>query len=733
MPPDKPLRIIFIEDIPSDAELARRSLERAGFELSSVRVDTEAAYREALGAMEPDIVISDYAMPAFDGMKALTLTRERDPLLSFIILTGSHNEDTAVTCLKAGANDYVIKEHLTRLPFAVAEALANRTFQREAGISEERFRASEERYRSIFRDSSVVMLIIDAADGAIVEANAAAVAFYGWPAGELVGKKIGDINTLPAAEHLSRIREALDGRRNHFIFRHRLADGGLRDVEAHAGPIVIGGRTFLLSVIHDISERVAAEAERDALARKLSRYVAMSPTVTYSFRIEGGKAVWQWVSENVERILGFTPAEALEPDWWFSRVHSQDRASVLRELAELVRRDSLAREYRFLAKDKRELWLRDELRIIRSPEGGAEVVGTLTDVSAGKAAARELFLKSAALEATANAIIITDREGSILWLNQAFERLSGWSREEVLGRNPRELQKSGEQDRDFYRQLWEIIGSGGVWSGKLVNRRKSGTRYVEEMTITPILDGSGAIANFVAVKSDATAREEARKRLVEMNREKDTLLREVHHRVYNNMQTISSLLHLSAGQVDDLFTRGAFGKLDRRIQSMSIIHEMFYESEDISRIEFSSAIRSIVAGIAEDFPESGRRVRLEIEASEVYLDIEQAIPAGLILAELVANSYAYAFPGEGGGSLRIGLGESPSGRVGLSVADDGAGMPPDWSLAASRSLGMILIDSLSRQLEGEIGFSSPGGRGSSASLSFPLRLHRPGPCPCPEA
>ncbi len=123
MEPDNQLRILIVEDVPTDAELAERELRQNGFSFETTRVDKEDEFLEALKNFKPDLVISDYVMPEFDGMEALKLAQAHDPNLPLIVLTGSMNEETAVECMKAGATDYVIKEHLTRLPFAVKGAL----------------------------------------------------------------------------------------------------------------------------------------------------------------------------------------------------------------------------------------------------------------------------------------------------------------------------------------------------------------------------------------------------------------------------------------------------------------------------------------------------------------------------------------------------------------------------------------------------------------------------------
>ena len=303
-------------------------------------------------------------MPSFDGMSALKLAKSIDPLLPFIVLTGSMNEDTAVECMKAGASDYVIKEHMTRLPFAVREALARqRAMIASAVESEKRLRESESRYRAFFEHSNAVNLILDPQDGRILEVNQAACDFYGWTCERLLGMRIGEISMRPEAEILGEMMQVAGGSGRELLFRHRKADGKLVDVEVLTGAIVLEGRTRLFSIIHDVSARVAAEREREELASRLDHYLSTSPTVTYSLRIKDGKAVWQWASENIRELLGFSLQEALASDWWLRNVHAADRLRALGGISKLTSKGVYAQEYRFHRKDRSVVWLRDEMRL----------------------------------------------------------------------------------------------------------------------------------------------------------------------------------------------------------------------------------------------------------------------------------------------------------------------------------------------------------------------------------
>lgn len=712
-------KILFVEDLPSDTELAERELVKNSLRYESLRVDTETAYRSALADFDPDIVISDYSMPAFDGMSALLIAKEKDPFLPFIVLTGSMNEDTAVNCMKAGASDYVIKEHMSRLSFAVKEALDRRKVLEKAFRQEEMIRQSEERYRSIFENSSVAMLIVDPENTAIADANRAAVAFYGWTKEELLDRHLSGIDTMSRRMLGAQIRKALSGEKKFFQSKHKRAGGGVTDVETHNGPISLDGKSFILSIIHDISKRIAAENERDSLSKKLAHYLTTSPTITYSMRMEGDTAKWDWISENVERILGYSVKEALATDWWFNNLLEDGRACARKGMADLIESGICYREYRFFRRDRTIIWLRDERRLLAGSQESTEIVGTLTNITEKKLAEEEITLKSAALGAAENAVVITDREGCIEWVNHGFEKLTGYSMGESIGKNPRELLKSGKQGSAFYRTLWDTIIAGKVWQGLLINKRKSDEEYNEEMTITPVLDDASRIEHFIAIKNDVTEKVRAKAELESSLREKETLLREIHHRVKNNMQVISSMLNLSADCLSDPVDEQFIMEVIRRIEAMAIVHDQFYESEDLNRINFDSYLRQLAASSILDRGTDAERPTLIFETDVTMINLEQAIPAGIIVSEFlsIALDRFTAHPSLPG-VLRIRSRLESGTEVEVEIRINDSGSPESFGTEFASSMGKRLIDILAEQLQGKASIKVDGG--TIAVLRFPF-------------
>ena len=437
-----------------------------------------------------------------------------------------------------------------------------------------------------------------------------------------------------------------------------------------------------------------------------------------------------WISENVKSILGYSIAETTAKDWWFHNLAQADRSEALMSIPLVLERKAYTHEYRFLRKDRTAVWLRDDKRLVEDREGNAEIVGTLVDISDRKVKESELRLKSTALEVLDHGMIITDREGRIEWVNAAFESLSGYTRAEAIGRNPAELVNRKCRTRNSTRELWDTILAGKSWHGDLVNKRKSGKPYVEELTITPVLDPSKRIEHFIAIKIDVTEKTRSRINLEASLREKEVLLKEIHHRVNNNMQIVTSLLRLSSESIRDTVLQPVLEEVNRRISAMSIVHELFYDAGDISRIDLSAYLDHLVIDLLEKYKVEPYEIETVQRTESVMLDLEASIPAALILSELVSNAIKAIMAGgreeSPKGHLTILVMKTAPDSVKIEIADDGPGLPKNIDPATAQSLGLALVRILSEQLHGSTVFKTRTGSetGTLASISFPLTRGR---------
>jgi len=322
------------------------------------------------------------------------------------------------------------------------------------------------------------------------------------------------------------------------------------------------------------------------------------------------------------------------------------------------------------------------------------------------------------VELADDAIIVTDEDQRIVLFNQGAERVFGYTGQEVLGQ-PLDIllpPKAVQVHRRHMRKFAESPVSGrSMGERQLVfGVRRNGVEFPAEASISKV--GSPGNLLFTVILRDVSERMEAVKKIRVSLREKEALLREIHHRVKNNLQIVASLLALEARGTSDELTRKMFEESQNRIHSMSLLHETLYRSNDLSQIAFPEYIRELTAHLFRSYGILHDRIRLRLDLDDLGLHIDSAVPCGLIVNELASNALKHAFPDGRPGEVRIELRRLESGLVELVVADDGIGMSGD--IAQAKSLGLRLVRTLAEQLSAKLEFSSPPG--TAVKLTFPL-------------
>ena len=209
---------------------------------------------------------------------------------------------------------------------------------------------------------------------------------------------------------------------------------------------------------------------------------------------------------------------------------------------------------------------------------------------------------------------------------------------------------------------------------------------------------------------ELTERERAEGQIRASLLEKEVLLKEIHHRVKNNLQIIASLLDLQARQIEgDHVTNEALVDSRNRVRSMALVHEHLYQTEDLAQIDLGQYLDELCRNLTSSYGAVARFVRLQTHVDDVAFDVDTAIPCGLIINELVSNALKYAFPDDRKGVLTVSLRGFETGVYELSVEDDGIGLPESVDIADSPSLGLQLVTALSRQIHGEISVDRTGG------------------------
>ena len=344
------------------------------------------------------------------------------------------------------------------------------------------------------------------------------------------------------------------------------------------------------------------------------------------------------------------------------------------------------------------------------------------DITERNIAEKRLRQLSRATEQSPIAVVITNLQGIIEYVNPQFEAVTGYGLQEVLGRNPRILQ-SGQTTPVVYADLWETLHAGQTWRGDFYNCKKNGELFIEHAVIAPILDSNGAVTHYVALKEDITQQVQRQGQLQSALQEKTALLNEVHHRVKNNLQVITSLLRLEAGRASEPATRTVLDEMKGRIRSMALVHETLYRSGNFAGVELHRYIQQVASVAFRAQASTGGNVRLVLDLASVTATLDLATPCGLLVNELISNCVKHGFVHGQSGEVRVALQRTPgspdeAARWCLRVSDTGVGLPADFEARRVQSLGLQLVSDLAGQIGGALVIEP--GPGAAFSVTFPI-------------
>ena len=430
----------------------------------------------------------------------------------------------------------------------------------ERKLAEEALRESEERFRMLFKYHSAVMLVIEPETGSIIDANEAAANFYGWSIEELRIMCIQQIYVLSSKALKTEIEKAATTNTATNEFRHRLADGSIRNVEVFSNEIEIAGKRLLYAIVHDITERHLAE-------------------------------------ESV-----------------------------------------LESENRF----------------------------------------RAAFMGSPA------ALAITTQDGGV-WIdaNQTELAMFGYSREELMGKSV--MDTNLWVDLNDRKKFVAILAQNGEVRNQHVQlRRKDGSVFNASVSANSLtLKG---VRHILFATEDITEAKLSEERIKQNLVEKEILLREIHHRVKNNLAVISSLLGLQANRIKETAVKEMMDACQQRIKSMALVHEKMYCNENVSRVDFNDYIHSIVQDLTSSYQKEKRKIITRISVKNILLDIETATPCGMIISELITNAMKHAFSETINPELHIRF-EKADDTYTLTVQDNGIGMSDGSGASSTNTLG----------------------------------------------
>jgi PAS domain S-box-containing protein len=462
-----------------------------------------------------------------------------------------------------------------------------------------------------------------------------------------------------------------------------------------------GRPTGFWGLIHDLTSIKQTETDLLRINGQFQSLIQAIPDIVYLKDAEGrnqivNKAFEAGFGLTQNQIAGKTDEELLPPDL----------AAACRASDEIVARTG--RPYRFeeqsTGPDGREIHFETIKAPIFDEEGRfSGVIGVSRDISERKKAENELRTSEARYQRlfdnSLDGVYQNTLDGRVLSANPACLRMFGFDSEDEYKSVPIQDLYADPKDRKEF--LKEMEQDGEVRHRELHLRRKDGSTFYALANARTVRNNGGNIV-FEGILTDITSQKANEATLAAALVEKEVLLREIHHRVKNNMQIVSSLLSLQSRFLKHPDDVEIFKESQRRIRSMAYIHEKLYRSNNLARIEFGDYLKSLTQNLVAAQQKSPGRIDLRLDLEEVFLDIQTAIPCGLIVNELVMNSLKHGFPGDRSGEIRIGLRIAEDGEIRLVVGDDGIGLPLGLDVLAVDSMGMQLITLLIGQIEGRL-------------------------------
>jgi len=306
------------------------------------------------------------------------------------------------------------------------------------------------------------------------------------------------------------------------------------------------------------------------------------------------------------------------------------------------------------------------------------------------------------------AILIDDRKGNFKYVNKRYAELFGYSEKEFESQSIHSVVHPDDVDMVMSYHNSRVQGKKAPSRYEFKGVRKDGSFIRLEVDAKAIKKGKKIVGTRSYIW-DITARKMAEERIKASLQEKEVLLREIHHRVKNNLQIISSLLNLQSRHIKDEPSLDMFKESRHRVRSMALVHEKLYRSKDMAKVDFCEYIQSLSSHLFMSYGVNSDSIKLGVDAKDVYLDINTSIPCGLIINELVSNSLKHAFPGIKKGKIQIVLQPENKNKFKLVVSDDGVGLPKNIDVSKTESLGLQLVTMLVEQLRGSLAIDRSNG------------------------
>lgn len=577
---------------------------------------------------------------------------------------------------------------------------------------------------SLVASKTTDVVIITEYTGVITWVNSAFEKLTGYTLEEVKGQKPGDFlqgsDTNP--ETVQKLSRAIENRESiEATILNYDKSGESYWLNMSIDPIFDeeGQCTHFIAIERDVTDKIKREKE---LQESLERYDIVNKATSDTIWDLDIKTDQMLYNDNIYTMFGYQKKQVEDvASWWREKIHPDDTHIVNKVLSEVLKNgtERFQMEYRFQDASGSYRYIFDRAFVIKDKNGSpVRMIGAMQDITQEREEEERLKLLESVITNTSESVVILNAKPGeygreIIFANQAFMKLTGYSEKEVLGKTLHFL-NGPDTDEKVRAKLRKAMDNYKPLEVEFINYKKDGEKFWINTSMIPVQNNKDEFTHWVAIGRDITDQKQNEKAIKSSLSEKETLLAEIHHRVKNNLAVVSGMMQLQAFESDNEDLQEKLYDSVVRIKTMATVHELLYQSNSFSKLEFSDTLMKLVENISETL-QPDHDIDLDIHCDPITLNINQAIPASLIVNEVITNAFKHAFKDQESGKITFSLKEV-NDQVNIEISDNGAGIP-EGRLEQGGSLGIHLINVLCDQINGTGEYKNTGN-GTTFTLSF---------------
>ncbi|QFS46146.1 PAS domain S-box protein [Nostoc sphaeroides] len=580
--------------------------------------------------------------------------------------------------------------------------------QAEAALQE-----SEARFQAFMNNSPVLAWITDA-DGRVIYLNQSYLYTFKSVPEQVIGQSICDLYPDEIArQHFDRIQTVIQTNQlTEAIEVASRSDGTLGEFLVYKFPILgLSAQKLVGRVAIDITERKILERELAHKQKLLDTFINNAPV---GITILDRELRYSLINEALAEINGIPAAAHLGKTPWeivpdLAPKQEQVFQHVLRTGESILDLEISGETPKFPGVIR--TWLASYFPIQSEADEPISMGIVVVEISDRKRAEQMLELQAVITRNMAEGICLIRATDSVfVYANPKFEQMFGYESGELIGQHVSIVNYGDEHNtpEDVNQAIRTAVLQHGEATYEVYNVKKDGTPFWCRAN-TSVFDHPEYGSVLVAVQQDITEHKQAEEKIKASLKEKEVLLKEIHHRVKNNLGIVSSLLQMQCRRTQDPLVTAILRDSQNRIASIALVHEKLYRSEDLADIDFAQYIPDLTTHLFDSYNVSSSQIQLKIQVDNASLDIETAIPCGLIINELVSNALKYAFVGNRKGEIEVKFYQESESTLALIIQDNGIGLPENFDSKKAQTLGITLVQGLVKQLRGKLEIDSHQG------------------------